>query len=86
MNEQDVVVYTVGTEEAPQEQPPKLCPLLSIGRNHGHPTDRATWCECRGEDCAWWTGDRCAVTALAQNTEPDGMESLEAAARIWGSE
>lgn len=43
-------------------------------------------CKCMEGKCAWWTGDKCAMLALAQNTEPDGMASLEAAARAWGSD
>lgn len=38
----------------------KICPLLSI--TGGLPTG------CKGELCAWFYGDRCAILELAMNT------------------
>lgn len=38
----------------------KICPLLSI--TGGLPT------ECKGDRCAWYYGDRCAILELAMNS------------------
>lgn len=38
----------------------KICPMLSI--TSGLPTD------CKGDRCAWFYGDRCAILELAMNT------------------
>lgn len=38
----------------------KICPLLSI--TGGLPT------ECKGNNCSWYYGDRCAILELAMNT------------------
>ena len=39
----------------------KICPLL-----YACPADIPL--ECKGERCAWYYGDRCAILELAMNT------------------
>lgn len=83
MNEKDPTLqYTVTKPAFEEPKPqPKLCPMLAMLMK--------TWerynCTCQGEGCAWWTGEKCAVLAIAENTEPTGLEEINASVRIWGS-
>lgn len=42
-----------------------ICPLLALTNRWGP--------ECRGQSCAWWTGDRCAMKDIAWSL--DSMKS-----------
>ena len=63
MNEEHTGVY-----ETTPEKPPKLCPLLALGRGRAHWEEIPPAYLCQGAACAWWVVDGCAVVALAVNT------------------
>ena len=48
-----------------------ICPMMSRPSERGF--ERV---ECPQDgDCGWWTGEQCAVTAIAKNTKPNESES-----------
>lgn len=65
----------------------KICPLLAMSTPPIKPP-----AECLGDRCAWWSGEGCAVTALADNINSVGSDiqdqtvDLDEALRILASE
>lgn len=49
----------------------KICPLLLAGCNSSsasYPPDHwQSMMSCHGDKCAWYTGEGCAVVAIAKN-------------------
>lgn len=60
---------------------PKICPLFKMGLI-ANPADFIMSTNCEEQNCAWWTGEECAVKAIAKKPKTARTALAAAAAQL----